>query len=46
MVEPIVCYLTKYTMKSINSADSISAHNLSSALFADWPGQTPNGRGV
>jgi hypothetical protein len=39
-----VCYLNKYTIKSINSKDSIHARNLSLVHFVDWSGETHNSR--
>jgi hypothetical protein len=42
---PIVCCANKYTIKSINSTDSIQARNPHSAQNIDWPGETHNGQG-
>jgi hypothetical protein len=45
MEGPVVCYLNKYIIKSINSKDSIQARNPHSAQNVDWSGETHNGRG-
>jgi hypothetical protein len=41
---PVVCYLNKYTIKSVNSTDSTKARNPHFREIVDWPGQTYNGR--
>jgi len=42
---PVMCYLNKYTIKSINSPDLIQARNLTSPLIVGLPGETHNGWG-
>jgi hypothetical protein len=41
-----VCYLNKYTTKSINSPDLIEARYIHFHQNVDWPGETHNGREV
>ena len=36
---PILDYLNKYTIKSINSKDSTKARNVNLAFNVDWPGE-------
>jgi hypothetical protein len=42
---PIVFYLNKYTIKSVNSKDSTKARYLYFDQIVDWPGETHNGWG-
>jgi hypothetical protein len=40
----IVCYPNKYTIKLINSKDSIQARNVKLAYYMDWIGEIYNPR--
>jgi hypothetical protein len=42
---PVVFYLNKYTIKSVNSKDSTNARYVNFHQNVDWPGETHNGRG-